>query len=39
MLGMSDIPVDTHSAPPHTGGLIPWEEVDRDVSVTDMLVI
>lgn len=38
MLVMGDIPVDTHSGPPHTGGPIPWEEVDRDVSEIDMMV-
>jgi hypothetical protein len=37
MLVMGDIPVDTHGAPPHTGGAIAWEEPGRDVSETDMM--
>jgi hypothetical protein len=39
MLVMGDIPIDTHSAPPHTGGAIAWEEAGRDVAETDMMVI
>ena len=38
MSGMTDIPVDTHGAPPHTGGAIPWEEAGGDVFETDIMV-
>ena len=38
VLIMGDIPVDTQNGPPHTGGPIPWEEVDRDVFEIVMMV-